>query len=48
VLAKAVRSELSALVDPHFAKVLPEKVKAVVVEPSELADALSVSRQPPE
>jgi probable H4MPT-linked C1 transfer pathway protein len=43
VLAKAAKVDLSALVDPHFARVLPEGVKALIVEPSELAAALGVS-----
>jgi probable H4MPT-linked C1 transfer pathway protein len=43
VLAKAGRVDVSALVDPHFARALPDGVKALVVEPSELADVLGVS-----
>lgn len=46
VLAKAGRVDVSALVDPHFARVLPEGVEALIVEPSELADVLGVSRHP--
>jgi aspartokinase-like uncharacterized kinase len=43
VLAKASKVDLSALVDPHFARALPEGVAALIVEPVELADALGVS-----
>ncbi len=43
VLAKAAKVDLSALVDPYFARALPEKVKALIVEPSELAAVLGVS-----
>ena len=44
ILAKAVRVDVSSLVDPYFARVLPEGIEALIVDPSELADALSVSR----
>ena len=44
ILAKAVRVDVSALVDPHFARALPEGVETLIVDPSELSDALSVSR----
>jgi dihydroneopterin aldolase len=43
VLAKAAKVDLSALVDPHFARALPEGVKALIAEPSELAAVLGVS-----
>jgi aspartokinase-like uncharacterized kinase len=43
VLAKAAKADLSALVDPHFARALPEGIEALIVEPSELAGALIVS-----
>ena len=46
ILAKAARVDVSALVDPHFAHALPERVEALIVEPSELADVLGVSRHP--
>ena len=45
ILAKAVRVDVAALVDPHFARVLPEGIEALIVDPNELADALSVSRR---
>jgi aspartokinase-like uncharacterized kinase len=48
VLAKAARVVVGALVDRHFARALPQGVEALVVEPSELGDALSVLRAPPE
>jgi dihydroneopterin aldolase len=47
VLAKAVRSELQMLVDPHFARALPRGLEALVAGPGELAAALLVSRQQP-
>jgi aspartokinase-like uncharacterized kinase len=42
VLAKAKRVDVHALVDPHFARALPEGVEAIIVEPSELGDALGM------
>jgi dihydroneopterin aldolase len=43
VLAKAVKADLSTLVDPHFARALPEGIEASIVDPTELASALGVS-----
>lgn len=46
ILVKAAKVDVSALVDPHFAHALPEDVEALIVDPTELADALGVSRHP--
>jgi probable H4MPT-linked C1 transfer pathway protein len=46
IVAKAVKVDVSALLDPHFARTLPEGVKALIVDPTELADALDVSSGP--
>jgi probable H4MPT-linked C1 transfer pathway protein len=43
VVAKAVKVDVSTLVDPHFARTLPEGVEALIVDPTELASALGVS-----
>lgn len=47
VLAKAVRVDVAALVDPHFSRALPAGVDTIIVGPSELERALTVSPQQP-